>query len=148
QSDRAQQRDASTIQLTYAGGTVGIVSFSVSDSPTFETGHRYLVFLTDDGSRPFNPVIGAYQGMFEVISDSATGQQYLRTPGGRAVVGVDEDGNVRSTSQPLESISSGVATFATSAALLTATIPDPEPVEPGSVVEPRVDRGMDAALEA
>ena len=67
ETERARQRGANTIRLTYGGGTVGDVTFGVSDSPSFETGRRYLVFMIDDDSRPFNPVVGAYQGMFEVI---------------------------------------------------------------------------------
>jgi hypothetical protein len=147
ESERAQQRGANTIRLTYAGGRVGNVIFGVSDSPSFETGRRYLVFMIDDESRPFNPVVGAFQGMFEVIADPVTGLEYLRTPGRRAVIGVDQAGNVRSTARPLERISAGVAAFATSTAPLVATAPDPEPVEPGSAIEPRVQRVVDAELE-
>ena len=147
ETERAQQRGANTIRLTYAGGRVGNVTFGVSDSPGFETGRRYLVFMIDDDSRPFNPVVGAVQGMFEVIADTATGQEFLRQPGRRAVVGVDADGNVRATSQPVDRISAGVAAFTVAAQTRPATMPSPEPFEPGSSVEPRPEQMVDAALD-
>jgi hypothetical protein len=146
QTERARQRGTDRIRLTYLGGRLGKVSFRVSDSPSFETGHRYLVFMTDDDSRPFNPVVGAYQGFFEVIADPMTGQDYLRTTDRRAVVGVEDDGNVRSTSQPIVSVAAGVAAFTASPPSPAATMPDPEPVSPGAAVWPRVERVMATAL--
>ena len=77
----------------------------------------------------------ATKALFEVSSDTATGQEYLRGRGRRAVVGVADKGDVLSTSRPLERIAAGVATFTASPAPVVATMVDPEPVTPGAAVE-------------
>jgi hypothetical protein len=103
---RSVQRRSPSIRLTYAGGAVGDVTITVSDTPVFVEGRRYLIFMADDGRNYASPVIGGYQGMFEVLRDSRTGSEYLRTVSGKAVVGLDA-GGVRLSNRRVTSIDSG-----------------------------------------
>ena len=41
----ARPAESDTLTLTFAGGQVGNVSLSVSDSPALEVGQKYLIFL-------------------------------------------------------------------------------------------------------
>ena len=81
-SDRSVQRALGSIRLTHAGGKVGGRGVWVSVAPRFKNGHRYLVFMQDDGLVYANPVVGGPQGQFEVTQDRATLQDYLLTADG------------------------------------------------------------------
>lgn len=89
---RAKQEQEKQIRLTYAGGTVGGVGISVSETPHFETGHRYLIFMQDDGETYSNPLMGGDQGMFEIIRDENSGAEYLLNAAGKVVTSLDTGG--------------------------------------------------------
>jgi hypothetical protein len=71
-TDRSVQKGLPVIRLTYAGGCVEDTCVTVTDTPSFEDGHRYLIFALDDGNTYFNPVVGGSQGVFEVVKDPTT----------------------------------------------------------------------------
>ena len=58
--------------------------------------------MLDDGRTYANPIIGGYQGAFEVVPESRTHGSYVRTLAGKAVFGVDEEGYVQSAADPYE----------------------------------------------
>jgi len=89
---RSVQREGPTIRLTYAGGSLEDRALRFSDAPRFEEGHRYIVFVLDDGKRYLSPLVGGSQGIFEVIQDSDTSAEYLLTHDGRLISVVEPDG--------------------------------------------------------
>jgi hypothetical protein len=105
-SDRSVQGRLGSVRLTYAGGKIGDHGVWVSVAPAFHNGHRYLVFMLDDGLVYANPVIGGPQGQFEVVQDKATLQDYVLTPDGRAVLEIGPDG-IRTTTRPVDAIQAG-----------------------------------------
>jgi hypothetical protein len=105
---KSVQRAGSEIKLTHAGGAFGGVSLTVSDSPGFKTGARYLVFASDDGRTYTTPVIGGAQGLFEVETDQVTGERYVLTAGRRALLGVHE-GEVLASPARVASFADGAA---------------------------------------
>lgn len=86
---RSLQKSSSVIRLTYAGGRVGDIDISLSITPKLLVGHRYLIFMSDDGTVYANPIIGGNQGLFEVIKDPVSQKQYLLTADERPIIGVD-----------------------------------------------------------
>lgn len=87
---QAVQRDPSLFVLKYAGGCVGDLCLDVSDGPSFREGHRYLLFVSDDGKTYANPIIGGPQGFFRVVKDVQTGEEFLLTAGKKAILeGID-----------------------------------------------------------
>lgn len=106
-TDGAAQKNSPGVKLTYAGGRLGDTTISLSHAPAFEGGRRYLVFMRDDAKTYANPLIGADQGMFQVIKDSSTSQEYVLTAGGKAVTGIDSAGITTSEAQ-VSAISNGV----------------------------------------
>ena len=71
-TDRSVQKGLPVIRLTYAGGCVEDTCVTVTDTTSFEDGHRYLIFALDDGNTYLNPVVGGIQGVFEVVNDFTT----------------------------------------------------------------------------
>ncbi|MFQ6092289.1 MAG: hypothetical protein ACE5OR_06345, partial [bacterium] len=86
------QKGSKTIRLTFAGGTLEGRGVKVSGTPELQMGHRYFIFAFDDGKRYANPIVGGNQGLFEVVKDAQTGQSYILTAGGKAVLGFDAEG--------------------------------------------------------
>jgi hypothetical protein len=91
-TDRSQQKDLSEIRLTYAGGRVGDKGVTVSGTPTFQDGHRYLIFMWDDGKTYSNPIVGGAQGLFELTKDTVSQKEFVLTAGRKAVVEVSPKG--------------------------------------------------------
>ncbi len=92
ETERSKQKKFSEIQLSYAGGQVGDKGMRVNDAPILQEGHRYLMFLQDDGKVYMNPVVGGRQGLFEIIHDMDSQKEYLLTPSKKAVVGINTEG--------------------------------------------------------
>jgi hypothetical protein len=105
---RSGQSGLGSVRLTHAGGKLKDRGVWVSIAPTFELGHRYLVFVLDDGQVYANPVVGGPQGQFEVIQDRATLQDYVLTADGRAVLEVGPEG-IKTSSKPVDFIQNGIA---------------------------------------
>ncbi len=107
---QAVQRDASFITLKYAGGCVGDVCLDVSIAPSFREGHRYLVFMSDDGRTYVNPIIGGAQGLFEVVEDVQTGAEYVLAAGRKSILGIKDQGFIKSK-LPVSHIQDGVPVY-------------------------------------
>jgi hypothetical protein len=151
QTDSSVQRLTDRVRLTYAGGTVGDRTVEVSDAPALVTGHRYLIFMNDDGIKYLNPIVGGFQGTFEVVTDSVTRQEYVLTAAGRAVTGVDEAGNVEASPRPVAAIIGGAPSFREMAGAAPAglgTEADPVPLEPGGTVGFRAAAPAETAPES
>src|SRR5262245_58453428 len=127
---RSTQRSAATITVTYAGGRVGETTVTVSDTPSFIEGRRYLVFLSDDGQSYLTPIVGGQQGQFEVLTDRYTGASYVLTAGGRAAVDIAKDDVVASRSR-VSAIENGVAVAIEAAASESREAGDPVAARPG-----------------
>lgn len=139
-TEKSRQRGAATITLSHAGGRVGNTDMQVSDAPTFAPGKRYLVFMSDDGPTYLNPVVGGDQGLFEVITDPVTGQAYVLTAHGRAVLGVGSDGNVQSSVRRVLAIQAGIMSVAAEAQAAGPQAEQlPQAVTPGAVAEPATE---------
>ncbi len=69
------------ITLTHAGGSTETQSISVSGTPRFDLGVRYLVLAHLDGERRANPVVGGRHGMFPLERDAVEDRWYPRTIG-------------------------------------------------------------------
>lgn len=103
---RAVQANKDVVRLTYAGGAIGDTSIFMSDMPSFAMNHRYLVFMYDDGMVYTSPLIGGPQGMFEVVEDAGSHQQYLLTPGDKIVTSIDSKG-ITMSRKPVMSVRDG-----------------------------------------
>jgi hypothetical protein len=79
------------IILTFAGGKMGEEIVKVSDVPSFETGVTYIIFTRMDGKTYASPIIGAFQGLFKIISDKVTDISYPLTYGGSCIVRIEDD---------------------------------------------------------
>ncbi len=107
---RSVQAALGSIRLTHAGGRVGDRGITTSVAPTFQNGHRYLVFMEDDGLVYANPIVGGAQGQFEVIQDKATLRDYILTAEGRAVLDVGPAG-VGASSRKVNCIQGGTVFY-------------------------------------
>ena len=76
---------ASTDALTMLGGTMGSESLAIAGAPTFQRGNRYLIFIAGNGSVMF-PLVGGYQGIFQIRKDELTGVSRVHDHAGRSVV--------------------------------------------------------------
>jgi hypothetical protein len=86
------QRHNGSIKLSYAGGACDSLCVTVSGTPEFNCGARYIVCAADDGREYVNPIVGGEQGMFIVSPDETTGTQYVLTAGRRPVIGTSAEG--------------------------------------------------------
>ena len=105
-TEQSAQKSLPVVRLTYAGGQVGDVSVEVSDTPHLTDGNRYLIFMLDDGKTYSSPIIGGAQGLFEVMRDAASGQEYVLTAGRRAIIGANAEGLIASE-QRVSSVEGG-----------------------------------------
>ncbi|HEY5293172.1 MAG TPA: hypothetical protein VIJ43_12765 [Burkholderiales bacterium] len=64
------------ISLMVAGGTLGTETFTLPGVPRFQSGTTYLVFAQGNGTGIF-PVVGGDQGMFQVKTDTLTGESFV-----------------------------------------------------------------------
>ncbi|NCC55947.1 MAG: hypothetical protein EOM11_10820, partial [Erysipelotrichia bacterium] len=85
------QKTSSKIVLTHVGGTYNDTSMSVSNMPHFKIGERYLLFTQDDGAIYANPIIGGHQGLFSIIVDKKTSEEYILTSSGKAILLLEID---------------------------------------------------------
>ena len=105
-SEKSEPIIANSIMLTFAGGSVGGETIKVSDVPSFETGSTYLIFTLMDGKTYASPIVGGYQGLFNVITDKETGQNYALTYGKRGIMEI-KDGDIVAT-PPVAQIKGGL----------------------------------------
>lgn len=94
-SEKAEPITGGSIVLTFAGGSVGGRTVTISDVPSFETGSTYLLFTLLDGKVYASPIIGGFQGSFRVIVDEKRGTQYPLTSGSQGIRGFKNGDIVR-----------------------------------------------------
>lgn len=64
------------LTLTLAGGTLGGKSARIAGVPQFQPGDREILFVQGNG-RSFCPLVGLGHGRYRVLSDAATGRDYI-----------------------------------------------------------------------
>jgi hypothetical protein len=74
--------------LSFAGGELDGKAVSVSDVPSFALDAHYILFTLMDGESYASPLVGSYQGLFDVIVDEITGAFYPLAPGRRPILQV------------------------------------------------------------
>ena len=131
---KSKQASASTITLNYTGGTVGDTSMGVSGMPRFRTGARYLVFMMDDGESYFNPLVGGYQGKYEVVRDEASGEEYPLVTSGKGILR-SSGGDLRQTRKRIDAVWSGAPVWSAVAVQPQVTIAPPTASDPLSRAE-------------
>ena len=94
--------------LSLAGGRIGEIRFKVSDVPNFETEARYLVFTLMDGKPYASPIIGSFQGLFNVLTDEVSGIHYPMTFGKRPIVEIQTEDHQLRVGPPINKIRQGV----------------------------------------
>jgi hypothetical protein len=88
-TEKSFSKRSAIITLTYAGGSYDGTTVQVSEMPCFLTVKRYLLFIKDDGEVYANPIIGASQGLFEVITDKSDKKEYILSAGRKIVMGLE-----------------------------------------------------------
>jgi hypothetical protein len=112
------QKTASSIKLTYAGGAMNGMRVSVADAPEFQQGNRYVIFGADDGKVYGNPIICGSQGLFLVLRDETSANEYVVSSGRRPVVPDLTDG-IALGHDHVERIRGGVCVAASDAEVAT-----------------------------
>jgi hypothetical protein len=113
-TEKSFSKRSSTVTLTYAGGKYDGTTVQVSEMPCFLTGKRYLLFTKDDGEVYANPIIGASQGMFEVITDKSDNMEYILSAGRKTILGMEGSQLVLS-SKKVTGIHNSIAEYETGA---------------------------------
>lgn len=75
------------LTLRLAGGEVGGEVFTVEGMPRFEMGHRYVLFVADNG-RAAVPIVGWTQGQLELVKHPRSGEEILLDTNGQALAGL------------------------------------------------------------
>lgn len=75
---------ASTLELTFLGGTIGDTSLTVSDMPQFTVGERDVLFV-DQSGRSMSPLVGVFAGRWAIHVDAFTGREFITRPNGQAL---------------------------------------------------------------
>lgn len=83
-----------TLELRFAGGEVAGAGERIVGMPSFAVGERVLLFVRGNGSQ-LCPLVGWHQGRFNVVTDPATGAEFLTDGRGHPVVEVDDREGVR-----------------------------------------------------
>lgn len=93
-------RSGKTITLRFAGGQSGADLFEVEGSPTFAVGGKHLLFARAN-EQSLVPLVGWFQGKFDIVANPVSQQPILVDHAGRAVDGV-VDGKLRHGGLKLE----------------------------------------------
>jgi hypothetical protein len=85
---RKGQVEGGKLVLRLDGGDVGDDHLEVSGMPTFTRGHRYLVFVANNG-KSLSPIVGYNQGAFEITR--VGNRDVLKNVSGLELIGVEND---------------------------------------------------------
>ena len=64
------------VVMSFAGGTVGVRTIIVTDTPVLEKGEKYILFSYGQGKYSV-PVVGHEQGVFRVVHDSVRRMDFV-----------------------------------------------------------------------
>jgi hypothetical protein len=64
------------LTLTLLGGVSGARRTVIAGMPQFQVGDREILFIQGNG-RQFCPMVGLYHGRYRVLTDGATGRDYV-----------------------------------------------------------------------
>ena len=78
-----------TITLRFLGGRVGEDAMTIAEMPTLAEGATYIVFLSENG-RAFCPLVSAQHGLYPVLRDPATQEEYVTRSNGQRLRAVDD----------------------------------------------------------
>jgi hypothetical protein len=78
-----------TITLRFLGGRVGEEAMIIAEMPTLEEGVTYIVFLSENG-RAFCPLVSAQHGLYPVVRDPATREEFVTRSNGQRLRAVDD----------------------------------------------------------
>ena len=84
-------RSGKTITLRFAGGQAGADIYEVEGSPSFTVGGKHLLFVRAN-EKSLVPLVGWFQGKFDIVPHPVTQQPMLVDYAGNAVDGVVGDG--------------------------------------------------------
>src|SRR3989339_514609 len=88
--NNSPNKNVENIKLTYAGGHYNGKGITVSDQPSFEINHRYLIFLNDD-KLYVNPIVGASQGIFLIEKEGISDDEIILNYSGKKVIDFNEN---------------------------------------------------------
>jgi len=98
QQDTVKGKAAKTITLQCLGGSVGSNTLEVIGVPKFKKRDRVVLFIQKNGIQ-FCPIVGLYQGKFNLRTDPATGRDFLEMHNGQPLRNVNEIGVRAESSQ-------------------------------------------------
>lgn len=81
--------EVGTITLRFLGGRVGEDAMTIAEMPVLEAGVTYIVFLSDNG-RAFCPLVSAQHGLYPVVLDPVTQEEYVTRSNGQRLRAVDD----------------------------------------------------------
>jgi len=81
--------EVATITLRFLGGRVGADAMTIAEMPELEAGVTYIVFLSENG-RAFCPLVSAQHGLYPVVLDPATQEEYVTRSNGQRLRAVDD----------------------------------------------------------
>lgn len=76
-----------TLTLRFYGGRTGDTVTRISDMPSFTLGERNVLFVTGNG-RTICPLVGVWQGRFNVRFDDTRGTEVVEASNGTPLVGL------------------------------------------------------------
>jgi len=77
------------INLRFLGGQVGDISMEIADMPVFEVGQTYILFIAGNGEA-FCPLVGVMHGSYPLLTDEATGTEYVARSNRQPLKNVDD----------------------------------------------------------
>jgi hypothetical protein len=110
---------------------VGETCLGVSIAPVFTPGNRYLMCVNDDGGTYANPLIGGPQGLFKVVRDTESTQEYALTAGSRIFHGDENGGLIRGPSRVAGIRNGTPVDHSPSVPTVIQSAPPPVPHQPG-----------------
>jgi hypothetical protein len=104
------RQNEEVLTITHLGGSTGDKYMTMCGMPSFEVGNRYLLFLLCDGKEYISPLVGSDQGLFMIINDQVTGDEYLLNSALHGVTGV-HNLKIIATEKAVATVSQGRPTF-------------------------------------
>ena len=78
-----------TVTLRLEGGKIGEDTLKIPLMPQFKLGARYLVYVDGIGGKKISPIVGFFQGCFEIVTINS--REVLLNMNGDPLVGIEKD---------------------------------------------------------